>query len=129
MATIYREFEIGATPDAAWKALRDVGRIDELITFLGEVTVEGDQRTCALGDQGTLDELIVSVDDERRRIAYSIRESPFNFQHHNASMQVLPNGGSGSRFIWTTDIKPDDAVPALSEALDAAVESFKRTLG
>jgi hypothetical protein len=67
MATIHREFEIDTTPDEAWAALRDVGRINQLITFLGPVTVEGDRRTCELGGQGTLDELIVSVDDERRR--------------------------------------------------------------
>lgn len=128
MATIHREFEISATPDKAWAALRDVGRINEFITFLGEVTVEGDRRTCALGDQGKLDELILSVDDERRRLAYAILESPFNFEYHSASMQIAANGGSGSRFIWTTDVKPDDVVPALSEAIDRAVESLKTTL-
>jgi len=128
MATIHREFEITATPDAAWKALRDVGRVNELITFLGEVTVDGDRRTCSLGEQGVLDELIVSVDDERRRLAYSIRASPFNFEYHHASMQVVPGEGPGARFVWTSDVKPDEAVPALSEAIDGAVESFRRTL-
>ncbi len=128
MATIHREFEIEATADAAWAALRDVGRVNELITFLGDVTVVGDHRTCQLGDHGTLDELIVSVDDERRRFAYSILDSPFNLQHHNASMQVIPNGESGARFVWTTDVKPDDVVPVLSEAIDGAIESFKQTL-
>lgn len=46
MATIHREFEIKAAPDSAWAALRDVGRINTLITFLGEVRVDGDRRTC-----------------------------------------------------------------------------------
>lgn len=128
MASVYREFEIGVSPDEAWKALRDVGRINQLITFLGEVSVEGDVRTCSLGDQGELNELIVSVDDERRRLAYSVLESPFGFEHHNASMQVDANGNGGSRFTWITDVKPDAAVPALSEALDAAVESIRHTL-
>jgi carbon monoxide dehydrogenase subunit G len=128
MATIHREFQIGASPDDAWAAVREVGKINELITFLGDVTVDGDRRTCELGDQGKLDELIVSVDDGRRRVAYSIVESPFDFAHHNASMQVVANGGAGSTFIWTTDVKPDEVVPALSEAIDAAIESFKVTL-
>lgn len=128
MATIHREFDVEASADAAWAALRDVRRINELITFLGEVTVDGDRRTCELGDQGTLDELIVSVDDERRRLAYSIRQSPFGFTHHHASMQVEPNGGGGARFIWTSDVKPDATAPALAEAVDGAVESLRATL-
>ena len=128
MATIHREFEITAAPDTAWARLRDVGKINELITFLGDVTLDGDRRTCELGEQGNLNELIVSVDDERRRLAYSIVESPFNMEHHHASMQVTPNGVSGARFIWITDVKPDAVVPALSQAIDGAIESFKTTL-
>lgn len=129
MATIHREFQLGATPDEAWAALREIGKINELITFLGEVTVDGDRRTCELGDQGALDELIVSVDDDRRRLAYSILESPFDMEHHHASMQVVDNGDAGSTFIWTTDVKPDEVVPVLSEAVDGAIESIKATLG
>lgn len=128
MATIHREFRIGATPDNAWAALRDVGMINHLITFLGDVTVAGDHRSCVLSDQGTLEELIVSVDDERRRLAYSILESPFKLTHHHASMQVAENGGEGATFIWTTDVKPDEAVPALTAAIDGAIESLKTTL-
>lgn len=128
MATIHREFEIGASAEKAWEAVRDVGNVNKIVTFLGEVTVEGDYRTCSLGDQGQLNELIVSVDDQRRRLVYSIRESPFNFSHHSASMQIAPNNGGGSRIIWVTDVKPDEVVPALEEAIDAAAASIKETL-
>jgi carbon monoxide dehydrogenase subunit G len=128
MASIYREFEVGASPEKAWEAIRDAGNINNVITFLGEVTLDGDYRTCHLGDEGRLNELIVSVDDERRRFVYSIRESPFGFSHHSASMQIVPNNGRGSRLIWVTDIKPDEAAPAVEDVLDAAVASIKETL-
>lgn len=128
MASIHREFEISSTPENAWAALRDVGKINELISFLGKVTVDGDHRVCELGDQGTLDELIVSVDDERKRLVYSILKSPFNLTHHSASMQVVPNSGPGARFIWTADLKPDAAAAAMSEVMDHAIESLKVTL-
>jgi carbon monoxide dehydrogenase subunit G len=128
MATIHHEFPVEATPEKAWEVLRDVSKLNQLISFLGEVTVEGDQRTCSVGDGGTLSELIVSVDEERRRVAYSITESPFNMTHHHASMQVKPNGGTGSTFIWTSDLKPDSAAPGFSEVLDTAVESIKQAL-
>lgn len=128
MATIHRQFDVPASPPQAWAALRDVGRVDELITFLGKVTVEGDRRMCSLGDQGTLEELILSVDDDRRRLAYAIVRSPFGFVHHSASMQVQAGSGSGSVLVWTTDVYPNEVVPALSEAIDAAVDSFRKTL-
>lgn len=79
--------------EKVWSAIADVGAPNKLITFLGETTLEGDRRSCSLGDMGKLEELIVSVDDENRRVVYSIRESPFNFTHHSASMQAIPNGG------------------------------------
>jgi hypothetical protein len=55
-----------------------------------------------------------------------IRESPFNFTHHSASMQALPNGEGGTRFLWVTDLKPDDAVR--EDIFDAAVASIKEAL-
>ncbi len=128
MATIHREFPIAADAERAWAALRDVGAVNQLITFLGEVTVDGDRRTCEMGGHGTLDELIVSIDDERRRLAYTIQASPFDFTHHHASMQVVENGGTGATFVWTTDVKPDAVVPALSDAIDGAIDSLKQTL-
>ncbi len=129
MATIHREFEIESSAEKAWDAVRNVGDINKLITFLGDVTVDGDRRTCDMGEQGRLDELIISVDDDRRRLAYAIVNSPFNFLHHSASMQIAGNGGDRSRFVWITDVKPDEAASALEPAIDAAVESFKHALG
>ncbi len=126
MASIYREFDVDAPVEKVWAAIADVGAPNKLITFLGEVTLEGDRRSCQRGDMGKLEELIVSVDDENRRVVYSIRESPFNFTHHNASMQALPNGNGGTRIVWVTDVKPDEA--AAPELVDAAVESIKEAL-
>ena len=126
MATIYREFDVEAPVDRVWEAISDVGAPNKMITFLGEVTLEGDRRTCELGDMGTLEELIVTVDEENRRVVYSIRESPFNMTHHSASMQTFPNGNGGSKFVWTIDLYPDEA--ADPQVIDASVESIKAAL-
>jgi carbon monoxide dehydrogenase subunit G len=129
VATIYREFDVEAPVHKVWEAISDVGAVNKLITFLGEVTLVGDRRTCELGDMGKLEELIVTVDEENRRVAYSIRESPFNMLHHSASMQTFPNGNDGSKFVWITDVYPDEAAgPQLVDAVDASVESIKAAL-
>lgn len=126
MASMYREFEVDAPVEKVWAAIADVGSPNKLITFLGEVTLEGDRRTCELGDMGKLEELIVTVDEEHRRVVYSIRESPYNMIHHSASMQALPNGNGGSKFVWVIDLYPDDV--ADPQLVDATVESIKEAL-
>lgn len=128
MASVYREFDVDVPVEKVWAAIADVGAPNKIISFLGEVTLEGDRRTCSLGDMGMLDELIVSVDEASHRVVYSIRESPFDFTHHNASMQALPNGNGGTRFVWTTDLKPDAAAALIQEPLDAAVASIQAAL-
>jgi carbon monoxide dehydrogenase subunit G len=124
--TVYREARINAPVDDVWSALEDVGAIDRLIDFVGDVTMEGDERRCALGDQGELRELIVAVDPDLRRVAYSIRESPFGFHHHSASMQAIPDG-DGTRFVWWTDFQPAEVEGALAEAVDGALASIERS--
>jgi hypothetical protein len=126
MATIYREVDLDAHADEAWRRLADVGAVDKLIDYLGPVTVDGDRRSCSLGDQGELNELIVTVDHDRRRLAYSIRESPLKFTHHSASWQVTPEGDK-SRLVWITDVKPDSAA-ALEALIDQTADSIQRNL-
>ena len=126
MASIVREFTV-ATPAAdVWAAVADVGAVNQLIDYLGEVTVDGDVRSCRLGDAGTLEELIVSVDHDVRRLAYAIQSSPFGFGHHHASMQVTAVDRGTSRLTWITDIAPDPLVEVVTEPIDAAVASIQR---
>jgi hypothetical protein len=50
-------------------------------------------------------ELIVAVDDARRRLACSVIEGarpPVDY--HHASFEVLPEDRRASRLIWTTDV-------------------------
>lgn len=128
MATISREFLIEASPNAVWERISDAGAVNELIDFVGDVTLDGDRRYCAIGEEGRLDELIVSVDDASKRFVYSIRESPFGFEHHSASWQTLGDDDGRTRFVWIADFKPDAVAPALETAIDQAVVSIKRAL-
>lgn len=126
MPTIYRETHIDVPADEVWEALANVGAIDRLVDFLGEVTLDGDYRSCDLGDHGRLDELIVATDPEHRRIAYSIKESPFQLSHHHGSMQAVPDGG-GTKFVWWSDFLPAEPEEALTEAVDQTLDSIRRS--
>lgn len=126
MATIKRDFPLPASPDVVWRRLSDIGAVNELIDFIGPVTVDGDTRRCEMGDGSKLEELIITVDDASKRVAYSIRQSPFGMEHHSASMQAVSDGNGGTRFVWVSDFTPDAVASALEGAIDQSVESIQR---
>ena len=128
MATITRQIPLAADADQAWATIADPARVNELLTFLGPVTVGDGQRTCSLGEQGNLHELLVTNDPARRRIAYSITSSPFGFSHHHASMEIVDTP-DGTTFVWTNDWLPDDLHQAVEPIIDAGVASIQHVLG
>lgn len=127
MATLQKVVEVATSADAVWKKIADVGGISNLIGFLTESKMDGDKRVCKTADGAVLDELIVSIDPDLKRVAYSITDSPFGFEFHAASMQVSSKG-SGAVLTWTTDVKPDAAVQALDPIFEDAAQSMKAAL-
>src|SRR5262245_48926943 len=127
MATIRKEIHTTATPDNVWSALRDVGALHtRLVTgFVTATTLEGNDRIVTFANGMQARERIVSVDDERHRVAYSVIGG--RFTHHNASAEVLPET-HGSCIVWTADLLPDDVAPAIEEMMDAGATAMKRTL-
>lgn len=63
----------------------------------------------ALSREGTLDEIVLSIDGDNRRVAYTIASAALPFDHHSAAMQLRPDGtgGTGGTVLsWTTDFLP-----------------------
>lgn len=96
--------------DEAWRHLADVKAVNTLLTFLGEVTVDGDRRRCSLGE-GTLDDIVLSINDDNRRVAYTIVSAPLPSDHHSAAIQLRPDGLGGTVLSWTTDFLPATLTP------------------
>ena len=124
MATVHLEIPIDSTVDAAWKKLADLGGVHQMLSVLSSASIDGDKRVCELEGGGTLEELIVSVDDDLRRVAYSITESPFGFEFHAASMTVLADGDTAT-FVWTTDLKPDEAADQFGGLIESETDNIK----
>jgi carbon monoxide dehydrogenase subunit G len=128
MATIHREVHIQADPEKVWSALRDVGALHTRLCpgFVIDTKMEGDDvRIVTFGNGRTAREQIVSVDDERRRVAWAIVGGPMI--HYNGAAQVtaLPEGGC--RFTWTSDLLPHDAAPTVAAMIEAGIATVKRT--
>lgn len=127
MGTIITETILHGSADAAWAMLRDIGAA--VRAFPGALVAseaERDIRTVTFASGNVVRERIVSIDEARRRIAYTVIEG--RFQHHSASMQVVPHETKNCRFVWTTDFLPDEAGPLLNDLIAQGSAAFQRVM-
>lgn len=132
MASIHREIEIDASPERVWSALRDVYDVHRRLVpgVLVDGRRDGDHRVVTFATGLVVRELIVDVDDDRRRVAYTVVDSPMHAVHHHASMQVVPGDGAAGRcrLLWITDVMPDDLAWPIADLMDQGAEAMQRTL-
>jgi carbon monoxide dehydrogenase subunit G len=128
MASIHREVSINASPDAVWDALRDVGAVHQRLApgFVTDVRMEEGARVVTFGNGMVARELIVDVDDNARRLAWSVVGG--RMTHHNASAQVFAENGSRTRFVWIADLLPHEMAPAITQMIEQGLAVIKRTL-
>lgn len=131
MATIRHEIEIAASAAEIWDAARDVGALHTRLVpgfviateMLPDTPVPTRRVNFASG--AVLDEKIVTVSDDLRRLVWSIQ----NVEHHNGALEILA-AGAGARVIWTADVLPDELAarfsPLMAEALGVMKATFER---
>ena len=128
MASIHKEIRIGKPEGLVWDAIRDVGAIHRRLVpgFVKDCKLEGDSRTVTFANGMVVRELIVDVDDETHRHSWSARSEPFT--HHNASVQVFPEGKNECRVVWIADLMPNEVAEPTGEMIQHGLEAMKRTL-
>ena len=128
MATIHKEIHIHARPEAVWDAIRDVGAVHERLApgFVVDTRMEDDARVVTFGNGLVARELIVDVDEAGRRLVWSVVGG--RFKHHNASLQVFPDGNGGSRVVWIADLLPNELAGYIGTLIDQGSDTMKRTL-
>ncbi|WP_019926823.1 SRPBCC family protein [Nocardia sp. BMG111209] len=130
MATIRHEVLIDASPRHIWDVIRDVGAVHRRL-LPGRVVgtrIEGVERFLTFPDGHVVRELIVAVDDEARRLAYTVVDGARPaLDHHHASFEVQEAGERG-RLVWTTDILPDSAAPAVRRRTGFGIIDMKQAI-
>ncbi|MFC4309884.1 SRPBCC family protein [Steroidobacter flavus] len=126
MATIRREVQIQAAPDQVWDALRDVGALHTRLCpeFVVDTRMEGDTRMVTFANGRQAKELIVSVDEDQRRVCWAIVDEPF--VHYNGAAQVTPLGDGSCRFTWISDLLPHELAPTVTAMIEAGIAAIKR---
>ena len=127
MATIRKEITVNAPVELAWDALRDVGALHTRLVpgFVTAVRMEEGARVVTFGNGMVARELIVTVDDEARRLVWSAVGGTLT--HHNGAAQVFAEGAQ-TRFVWTADLLPDAAAPAIDAMMTQAMPIIRATL-
>jgi len=126
MASIYRDIAVGCDAESAWAALRRFDAAAELFAgVLVECRCTGGVREVTFAGGHTLIEHLVTCDDSRKRLVYTVRHEAY--AHHSASMQILPDA-SGCRFAWVSDFLPEERAGAMEPLIDAGCRALKAYL-
>ncbi|MEV4526018.1 SRPBCC family protein [Streptosporangium sp. NPDC049304] len=131
MASIRHEIVINSSPEHIWDVLRDVGAVHERL-LPGRVIgtrLEDDQRFLTFPDGHVIRELIVAVDDDARRLAYSVVEGARPaIEHHHASFEVRSEGDRAGRLIWTTDVLPHALAAEIRIRIERGAVEMKQAI-
>ncbi|HWN84183.1 MAG TPA: SRPBCC family protein [Vicinamibacterales bacterium] len=128
MASIHIESKVAVSADTAWRALRQVGDADKLFApVLDRAELHGDMRMVHFTNGPMLHERIIDVDEPKRRVAYSVLDSP-GLTYHHAAMQIVDDGPQRCRFVWTTDFLPAESAASLRPVIEAGAQALKTNL-
>lgn len=134
MTSISKDIDVPTSAAEVWDAMRDYGAVHERVApgFVIDARMDATDRVISFASGATARERLVSLDDRRRRLVYTVVEGGLAFEHHQGSVEVLDaeRGANGCRVIWTTDFLPDELAPAIeglmSEGAAAIARAFSK---
>ena len=130
MASIRKEILIETDAAAAWDAARDYGALHTRLVpgFVADTTLEAGAsppvRIVTFASGMVLREVIVDVDDQARRIVWSVRGE--GVEHHNGALQILAAGEGRIRAVWIADVLPHALADAYGPAMEQGLTAMKR---
>jgi hypothetical protein len=127
MASIHREIFIAVAPDQVWSAARDIGALHTRLVpgFVVDTKLEDDARIVTFGNGMVVRELIIDVDDQRRRIAWAAVGTAMT--HYNASFQVFAENG-GTRGVWIADLLPHEQAPHIAAMIEQGLAAMRSAM-
>lgn len=125
MATITKEFMLDAGAERVWDALKDFGALHTRLVpgFVTDTRLDGTARIVTFSNGSVAREELVTMDETRRRIVYTIRSE--RLAHHNACAQIFAEGAR-CRFLWITDVLPDAAAAIIDGQMELGAEAMRK---
>src|SRR4051812_31145416 len=123
MATIRKEARINRSADEVWKVVSDAGNMD-WFPGVESSSLTGTTRTVTFSGGITVEEEIVTNDDELRRLQYRIVGGAMPVEFHLGTVDVI-EVGEGSLLIYSTDVQPDGLAKPMRASIGAAADGLK----
>ncbi len=132
MASIRKDIRVGVAARDAWDALRDYGMVHQRVApgFVVACRLEGDDRVVTFAGGAQARERLVTIDDEHRRLVYTVVDGPLGATHHQASVEVLDQyeASGATLLVWTTDVLPSDLAAHIDGMMDQGAAAIARAL-
>lgn len=130
MAYISQEIVIESSADDVWKVVGGFATGPSRMApgLVVDTEANGDSRTVTFADGTVVEEKRVSVDDDVRRIAYSVVSGTVAPQHDNAVMQIVAEDERRCRMVWTRDVLPDELAEPMGKVMAHCLDVVKKTL-
>lgn len=130
MASIIIDTLIAVPSEAAWAVVGDwaTGPSRMAPGWVTDVWTEDDRRIVTFANGAVFRERLVGMDPKARRLAYVINGDAIHPDHHNASMQILPDGPSSCRLYWIQDVLPHALANRIETGMAASARVIKSTL-
>jgi carbon monoxide dehydrogenase subunit G len=116
------EVDIAAPADEVWAVIGEFGGLATWMPGVDSCLVDGDERIIGAGGR-TLTERLISKDDARRELVYSL-VSGVPVEHHKATITVTPSEAA-THVTWAVETKPDEASEMMVPSYRAALEALK----
>lgn len=132
MATVAKETIINADPAEVWDAVRDFGALHSRVApglVIDTKVLSGTPwpvREVTFASGLRLRERIVSVDDNGRRLVWSIESDAV--RHHNGALQVQEIGARQSRVVWIADVLPDVLTDEFAPLMESGLATMRSHL-
>ena len=130
MTSLHKDIELVTDAATTWDAVRDFGGVHERFAagFVTATEADGDERVVTFVTGAVARERLIGIDEDRRRFAYAVIESPLGLTHHNASFEVIDHGSAGCRLVWDVDLLPSESAPLMEAMMDAGAAAIAATL-
>lgn len=134
MTTIRKELPIDRPAAEVWDAVRATGSPHVRLArgFVVDTVEEPGARVVTFANGAVARELLLDVDDGRRRLAYAVVDSPLGMTHHHATMEVVErtggHGGDRCTLRWVVDVAPPEAAEVLGQMMDFGELAMFETL-
>ena len=126
MASIHKDILIDAPAHDVWDAVRDFGALHRRLVpgFVLNTKLDGEARIVSFANGTVARELLVDCDDARRRLVYAAISE--RVKQHSASVQVIADGETRCRLLWTVDVLPHEIAPYIDAQMDHAAGAMQR---